>query len=202
MDLLPIQRAIVSVTDKTGVVSMASFLDRRGVELVSTGGTRRVLAEAGLSVTPVSDVTSFPEILGGRVKTLHPAIHGGVLADKDDPAHLATLEEQGLAPFDLVAVNLYDFASAKAKGLDLRGLVEEIDIGGPTLLRAAAKNLHSVVVLPAPAHYGRLQEEMEVHGGKVGLEFRREMAALTFDLVSRYDRMIADTLAARAGREG
>jgi phosphoribosylaminoimidazolecarboxamide formyltransferase/IMP cyclohydrolase len=194
MDLLPIQRAILSATDKTGLTSLAGYLDSRGVELVSTGGTMRAVADAGLPATSVSDVTRFPEIMGGRVKTLHPAIHAGVLADKDDPEHLATLGELGLKTVDLVVVNLYDFASARDKNLDLRGLVEEVDIGGPTLLRAAAKNLHSVAVLPSPAHYGRLQEEMEANNGRVGLDFRLEMAALTFDLVSRYDRMIAETL--------
>jgi phosphoribosylaminoimidazolecarboxamide formyltransferase/IMP cyclohydrolase len=195
MDLLPIKRAIVSVTDKSGVVELASFLVDHGAQIVSTGGTMRALSDAGLPVTPVSDVTNFPEILGGRVKTLHPSIHAGVLADKDNPDHLSTLAEHGLEPFDLVLVNLYDFASAKAKGLDLRGMIEEIDIGGPTLLRASAKNLHSVAVIPDPAEYGRLRQEMQANGGKVGLEFRLEMAAKTFDLVSRYDRMIADTLA-------
>jgi phosphoribosylaminoimidazolecarboxamide formyltransferase/IMP cyclohydrolase len=195
MDFLPIKRAIVSVTDKSGVVELASFLVDQGAQIVSTGGTMRALSDAGVPVTPVSDVTKFPEILGGRVKTLHPAIHAGVLADKDNPDHLATLAEHGLEPFDLVLVNLYDFASAKAKGLDLRGLIEQIDIGGPTLLRASAKNLHSVAVVPDPAEYDRLRQEMQANGGKVGLEFRLEMAAKTFDLVSRYDRMISDTLA-------
>lgn len=194
MDKLPIRRALVSVTDKTGLADFASFLVGGGVELVSTGGTMRLLAEAGLPVTAVSAVTGFPEILGGRVKTLHPAIHGGVLADKDDPAHLQTLSQHGIRAFDMVCVNLYDFASAVAKGLDLKAAVEEIDIGGPTLLRAAAKNFHSMLVVPGPEHYPAIRSELEAGGFAVGLELRRKLAAETFGRVSRYDAMIADYL--------
>lgn len=198
MDLLPIRRALLSATDKGGLVEFAGFLAENGVELVSTGGTYKTLEAAGLTVTPVSRVTGFPEILGGRVKTLHPHIHGGILADKDDPAHMDTLKELGIVPFDLICVNLYDFASAVAKGLDLRGAVEEIDIGGPCMLRASAKNFHSVLVLPSPAHYARAMEEMRANAMGVTLDFRREMAALTFDATSKYDRMISDYLSGTA----
>jgi phosphoribosylaminoimidazolecarboxamide formyltransferase/IMP cyclohydrolase len=197
MQLLPIRRAILSVTDKSGLTEFAAFLAENRVELVSTGGTKAKIAEAGLPVTSVSDVTGFPEILGGRVKTLHPFVHGGVLADKDNPEHLATLEEHGIKPFDMICVNLYDFAKAAAKGLDLKAAVEEIDIGGPTMLRAAAKNFHSILVVPSPGHYGRIMDEMRANGGKVGLELRRELAAETFGLVSGYDSMIAKYLASR-----
>ena len=148
MDMLPIRRAILSVTDKTGLVEFATFLSQNGVELVSTGGTMKALQAAGLPVTAVSDVTGFPEILGGRVKTLHPKIHGGILANKDIPEHMATLEEKEIKPFDLVCVNLYDFAGAVERKLSLEQAVEEIDIGGPCMIRAAAKNFHSILVLP------------------------------------------------------
>lgn len=194
MQSLPIHRAILSVTDKTDLVAFASFLAGKGVTLVSTGGTEKAIAAAGLPVTPVSAVTGFPEILNGRVKTLHPYIHGPLLADKDNPEHLATLTGLGLAPFDLVCVNLYDFATAAAKGLSLKAAVEEIDIGGPTMLRAAAKNFHSVLVVPAVQHYTRIMDELAANDGSVGLDLRRELAAETFARVSAYDAMIADYL--------
>jgi len=197
MDMLPVSRALVSVTDKSGLAEFASFLAQGGVELVSTGGTSKAMQAAGLAVTSVSDVTGFPEILGGRVKTLHPRIHGGLLADKDDPAHLETLESHAIEPFDLVCVNLYDFASAVRGQADLKAAVEQIDIGGPTLLRAAAKNFHSVLVVPDPLHYPRVMAELKKNGFKVGLELRRELAAETFRRVSEYDAMIAGYLVNR-----
>ncbi|MGE4553478.1 MAG: IMP cyclohydrolase [Desulfovibrionaceae bacterium] len=196
MELLPIRRALLSVTDKSGLVDFATYLTSLGVELVSTGGTRRMLADAGLAVTAVSEVTGFPEILGGRVKTLHPHIHAGVLADKDDPAHMETLRSLSIKPFDLVCVNLYDFASAAAKNLGLKDAVEQIDIGGPTLLRASAKNFHSILVVPSPSHYAAVRQELAANGGRVALELRRRMAVETFRATSRYDAMIADYLAA------
>ena len=194
MDLLPIKRALLSATDKSGLVEFATFLSENGVELVSTGGTQRMLSDAGLKVTPVSQVTGFPEILGGRVKTLHPHIHGGILADKDDASHMTTLKELGITPFDLIVVNLYNFEDAAAKGLDLRGAVEEIDIGGPCMLRATAKNFHSMLVLPDPADYKEAMEEMESGEMKVSLDFRRRMAVKTFTRTSEYDGMIAGYL--------
>ena len=160
MENLPIRRAILSVTDKSGLVDLATFLTSRGVELVSTGGTQKALEAAGLPVTAVSTVTGFPEILGGRVKTLHPKIHAGILASKDDPAHMQTLTEKGIRPFDLVCVNLYDFAGAVERNLSLEDAVEEIDIGGPCMLRAAAKNFHSVLVLSSPQWYGAAMDEL------------------------------------------
>lgn len=195
MDLLPVKRALLSVTDKSLLVEFATFLAQNQVELVSTGGTRRMLAEAGLPVTSVSDVTGFPEILGGRVKTLHPNVHGGVLADKDNPEHLETLEKHGIKPFDLICVNLYNFAEAAKKELDLKQAVEEIDIGGPTMLRAAAKNFHSILVVPGVSHYAAIMDEMRENKGKVSLERRRRLAAETFGMVSEYDRMISEYLA-------
>ncbi|AMK11158.1 MAG: IMP cyclohydrolase [Pseudodesulfovibrio sp.] len=193
MNLLPVKRAILSVTDKTGLAEFGKFLVDQGCELVSTGGTKKMLQEAGLPVTSVSDVTDFPEILGGRVKTLHPHIHGGILADKDDEAHMETLRDFGIEPFDLICVNLYNFADAVAKGLDLKAAVEQIDIGGPTMLRATAKNFHSICVVPDPQYYATVQKEIEEHGG-LTLEFRKEMATLTFRLTSEYDAMITKYL--------
>lgn len=197
MDMLPVGRALLSVTDKSGLAGFAAFLAQGGVELVSTGGTKKAMEAAGLAVTSVSAVTGFPEILGGRVKTLHPHIHGGVLADKDDPSHLETLAKHGIKAFDLVCVNLYDFASAVREHADLKAAVEQIDIGGPTLLRATAKNFHSMLVIPDPLHYPRVMAELKANGFKVSLQLRRELAAETFRRVSEYDAMIADYLSSR-----
>ena len=193
MDKLPIRRAILSVTDKTGLTDFARFLVDHKVELVSTGGTQKTLEKAGIPVTAVSDVTHFPEILGGRVKTLHPHIHAGILANKDKEDHLATLKELGIAPFDLVCVNLYDFAGAVERNLSLEQAVEEIDIGGPCMLRAAAKNFHSVLVVPSPEWYPAVEEELS-HDGTVSLEFRQKLASRAFDATSRYDALITSYL--------
>ena len=196
MQLLPIRQALLSVTDKTGLRDFAAFLHQGGVQLVSTGGTRKVLLQAGLPVRSVSELTGFPEILNGRVKTLHPHIHGPLLADKDDPAHMQTLAERNLAPLDLICVNLYDFASALEQRLDIRSCVEQIDIGGPTMLRAAAKNFHSVLVIPEPKFYPRVMDELASRNYHVTLELRREAAVTTFQLTSSYDAMIAEYLSA------
>jgi len=197
MKSLQIKRAILSVTDKSGLVEFARFLHEGGVELVSTGGTRKKLAEAGLPVTSVSDVTGFPEIMGGRVKTLHPHVHAGILADKDNPEHMESLVEHGIEPFDMICVNLYDFARAAREGVGLRQAVEQIDIGGPTMLRAAAKNFHSILVVPTVEAYPEVRQELAAKNFSVGLELRLKMAIHTFDLVSRYDAMIAEYLASR-----
>lgn len=194
MDILPIQRAILSVTDKSGLIEFATFLADSGVELVSTGGTRKILAGAGLAVVAVSEITGFPEILDGRVKTLHPRIHAGILARKDDPLHLQTLADLDIKPFDLVCVNLYDFSAAVERNLSLEQAVDEIDIGGPCLLRAAAKNFHSVLVLPDPRWYPVAQQELGEHGMGATLEFRQAMASRAFDATSRYDALIASYL--------
>ncbi len=197
MELLPVRRALLSVTDKSGLVEFATALQQRGIELVSTGGTKRVLQEAGLQVVGVSEVTGFPEILGGRVKTLHPRIHAGILADKDNPEHVQKLQELQIPPFELVCVNLYDFAKAQKQGLALKDAVEQIDIGGPTLLRAAAKNYHSMVVTPDTQAYAPVLQDLERNQGAVALGLRRQLAAATFAAVSRYDAMIADYLQQR-----
>jgi len=191
MEMLPIRRAILSVTDKTGLADFAVFLAGNGVDLVSTGGTCKMLQDAGITVTQVSDVTGFPEIMGGRVKTLHPAIHSGILADKDNAEHLQTLEAHGIKAFDLVCVNLYNFAEAAAKQADLRSAIEEIDIGGPCMLRASAKNYHSVMVVPAPSFYPRIRKVLEENDMRVPLNLRLELAAAAFATTSAYDSMIA-----------
>ena len=193
MDILPIRRAILSVTDKSGLVEFATFLTSRGVELISTGGTQKALEAAGLPVTAVSTVTGFPEILGGRVKTLHPKIHAGILANKDEPTHMQTLADKGIRPFDLVCVNLYDFAGAVERHLSLEQAVEEIDIGGPCMLRAAAKNFHSILVLPSPQWYTAAMEELE-KDTTVGLEFRQVMASRAVEATSRYEALITSYL--------
>ncbi|GAB7024296.1 IMP cyclohydrolase [Salidesulfovibrio brasiliensis] len=192
MDLLQVKRAILSVTDKTGLVEFATFLSENGVELVSTGGTKKKLADEGLPVTSVSEVTNFPEIMGGRVKTLHPNVHAGILADKDNADHMRTLADLDIQPFDLICVNLYNFAEAAKKGLPLRDAVEQIDIGGPCMLRATAKNFHSIAVVPGPQHYDRVTEELKQGGLTLGL--RKELATETFRLTSEYDGMIAEYL--------
>ncbi len=190
MDLLPIHRAILSVTDKTGLVEFAKFLVDNGVELVSTGGTMKCLKEGGLPVKAVSDVTGFPEILGGRVKTLHPMIHGGILCNKDLPEQLETVKKMGITPVDLVCVNLYNFAGAVSRHLSLEQAVEEIDIGGPCMLRAAAKNYQSVLVVPGVEWYEPAMEDLKEHNMCSSLEFRQLMASRTFDATSRYDALI------------
>lgn len=194
MDLLPIRRAILSVTDKSGLAEFASFLHANGVELVSTGGTKKAMTDAGLPVTAVDQVTGFPEMLGGRVKTLHPNIHAGILADKDNPEHIETLTKFGLKPFDLICVNLYDFAKAAQAKASLKDAVEQIDIGGPTMLRASAKNFHSILVVPSPAHYGRITETLKANAMQAPLKLRHEMAVETFKATSAYDAMITSYL--------
>lgn len=190
-----IRRALLSVTDKTGLVDFAAFLAQGGVELISTGGTAKMLAEAGLPVTSVDKVTGFPEILGGRVKTLHPKIHGGILADRDLPEHMGVLDEHDIAPIDLVCVNLYTFSKAVAEGMGLKDAVELIDIGGPAMLRASAKNFHGVLVVPGTSFYNEIQADLSANDFMPSLPLRRKTAAATFKAVSEYDAMIAKYLA-------
>lgn len=194
MNLLKIRRALLSVTDKKGLDVFARFLVKNGVEIVSTGGTARFLQEADIPVTQIDEVTGFPEILGGRVKTLHPKVHGGILADKGNPSHLQTIAEHGIKAFDLVCVNLYDFKGALDKKLDVLATIEEIDIGGPCLLRASAKNHHSVLVLPSTEFYQEAKAEMEKNDMMVALQLRCKTAAAAFALTSSYDAAIASWL--------
>ena len=181
--------ALISVHDKTGVVEFAEHLVGLGHDLISTGGTLATLREAGLSVRPVPDVTGFPGMLDGRVKTLHPAIHGGILARRDIPAHQQQLDDLGFDPIDIVVVNLYPFASTLAQGLDHESLVEQIDIGGPTLIRSAAKNIANVVVVVDPRDYDQMQTAL--HANTLDIEFRNRLAAKAFAHTAGYDALIA-----------
>ena len=186
-------RALVSVSDKTGLLAFVQGLVDLGWEIVATGGTQKLLVSEGVKTIGISEVTGFPEILDGRVKTLHPKIHAGILANKDNPEHMETLREKGIRPFDLVCVNLYDFAGAVERKLSLEQAVEEIDIGGPCMLRAAAKNFHSVLVLPSPQWYQAATDEMR-ENGTVSLQFRQAMASRAFEATSRYDALITSYL--------
>ena len=188
----PIRRALVSVADKTGIVAFARALAARGVALISSAGTARFLAEAGLAVTEVAEVTGFPEMLDGRVKTLHPAIHAGVLAHRDRTDHMAALAERGIAPIDLVVCNLYPFADTVASGASPEDCIDNIDIGGVALIRSAAKNYDAVTVVTDPADYDRVLAELTKGGGMVGVAMRRELARKAFTLTAAYDAAIAD----------
>ncbi len=189
-----VQRALISVSDKRGVAELGQALAELGVEILSTGGTAKLLREAAVQVRDVSEATGFPEMLGGRVKTLHPKIHGGILARRDEPEHLAALEKHGIQLIDLVVVNLYPFAQAAAHAeAGAEELIEEIDIGGPTLIRAAAKNCHSVTVVTSPDDYPMVIEELRQHHG-VTLASRVRLARKAFALTAGYDSLIARTL--------
>jgi len=195
--LRPIARALLSVSDKTGLVPFAQALAGRGVELLSTGGTAKALAEAGLKIVEVADVTGFPEMLDGRVKTLHPAIHGGLLARRDRPEHEAALARHGIRPIDLLAVNLYPFAATVARGAPDEECVENIDIGGPALIRAAAKNHQDVTVVTDPDDYGTVLEEMARTNGATSMALRRRLAGLAYARTAAYDAAIAAWFAAQ-----
>jgi phosphoribosylaminoimidazolecarboxamide formyltransferase/IMP cyclohydrolase len=199
-DIVPVRRALLSVSDKTGLVELARALVERGVHLLASGGTFAELTRAGLPVTEVSAYTGQPEILGGRVKTLHPKLHGGILARRDVPGDLEALAAQGIEPIDLVVVNLYPFEQTIAReGVGFEEAVENIDIGGPSLLRGAAKNHEHVAVLTAPDQYPRLIAELRERGGTT-LALRRELAAAVFERTARYDRAIAGYLARSIGQ--
>ncbi len=194
-----IRRALLSVSDKTGLVDLAQELTGLGVELVSTGGTRKILMEAGLAVRDISEVTGFPEMLDGRVKTLHPHIHAGILAVRDNPQHQTALDQHGIAPIDLVVCNLYPFEATVARpGSTSEEIIENIDIGGPTLVRAAAKNFHDVAVLTAPDQYAALLEELKQSQGVLTLGTRRRLAAEAFARIAAYDQAISAWFAASA----
>ena len=197
----PIARALISVSDKTGLAEFASSLARHGVAILSTGGTARALREAGVAVTDVSDHTGFPEIMDGRVKTLHPAIHGGILARRDDARHRTAMEAHGIAGIDLVVVNLYPFEEAVRDGAGLDTCIETIDIGGPAMIRAAAKNHEDVTVVVQPSDYAAVMEEIEELGRTTSLALRRRLAATAFACTAAYDAAIARHLAAEAGND-
>ena len=186
-----IERALISLTDKSGIESFAEELQKMGVEILSTGGTAKKLRESGVAVKDVSEFTGFPEMLDGRVKTLHPKVHGGILAQKTNPEHLSQMEKHGLKPIDLIAVNLYAFEKTVSKpGCTLAEAIENIDIGGPTMLRAAAKNYRDVTVLVDPADYPQVLAEMRANGNTT-LRTRFRLARKVFALTSRYDTAIS-----------
>ena len=190
-----VQRALISVSDKTGIADFARALSARGVEILSTGGTFRTLAEAGVRAREVSDYTGFPEMLDGRLKTLHPKVHGGLLGLRDEAAHRASMKEHGIAPIDLAVVNLYPFEATVARpGVRREEAVEQIDIGGPAMLRSAAKNHRFVGVVTDPGDYARVLAELEANGGALGLALRRELAQKAFALTAAYDACISSWL--------
>ena len=195
----PIRRALISVSDKEGLVRLAQGLATQGVALVSTGGSARTLIEAGLPVTEVAALTGFPEMLDGRVKTLHPAVHGGLLARRDRPDHLATLAAHGIAEIDLLICNLYPFAATVASGVGREECIENIDIGGVALIRAAAKNHEFVTVVTDPADYDGLLGEIVSSGGAVSLDTRRRLARKAYGLTAAYDAAIAAWFAREEG---
>ncbi len=196
-----IQRALLSVSDKQGLEVFARQLAQLGVELLATGGTHELLRKSGISAREVAEHTGFPEMLGGRVKTLHPAIHGGILALRDDPAHRAALERAGIAPIDLVVVNLYPFEqTSERSGAARAEIIEQIDIGGPSMVRSAAKNHRHVTVVVDPADYGRVLDEMQRLGG-TSEALRRELAHKAFALTARYDAAISGWFLAEERRE-
>jgi phosphoribosylaminoimidazolecarboxamide formyltransferase/IMP cyclohydrolase len=190
-----IQRVLISVTDKAGVAEFARGLHQLGVEIISTGGTAQTLRQAGLPVRDVSEVTGFPEMLGGRVKTTHPRILGGILAIRSDPEHQQALATHGIPGIDMVVVNLYAFEKAAAReGASLQELIENIDIGGPTLIRAAAKNYQDVAVVVSPADYPGILQELQASGGELSEETRWRLALKAFRLTADYDRVISARL--------
>jgi phosphoribosylaminoimidazolecarboxamide formyltransferase / IMP cyclohydrolase len=192
-DLYPIRRALLSVFDKTGLVEFAQRLVEHNVTLISTGGTARTIRDAGLPVTDVSELTNFPEILDGRVKSLHPAVHGGLLARRNDPEDLAALAGQRIEPIDLVVVNLYPFRQTVAReGITEAEAIENIDIGGPAMIRAAAKNFYFVSVVTSAEDYLPVADELDASGGKLSLKTRRRLAQRAFETTARYDRAISD----------
>jgi phosphoribosylaminoimidazolecarboxamide formyltransferase/IMP cyclohydrolase len=190
-DLVPVHRALLSVSDKTGLADLSAALSARGVELVSTGGTARAIAEAGIAVRDVSDLTGFPEIMDGRVKTLHPVVHGALLGVRDDPEHAAAMAEHAIAPIDLVVVNLYPFEAVRHSGADYASIVENIDIGGPAMVRASAKNHAYVAIVTEPSDYPRVLAVLEEHDGALPYWLRQELAAKAFARTAAYDAAIS-----------
>ncbi|WP_025948709.1 bifunctional phosphoribosylaminoimidazolecarboxamide formyltransferase/IMP cyclohydrolase [Geobacillus thermocatenulatus] len=198
---MAVKRALISVSNKEGIIPFAKQLAELGIDIISTGGTKRALEEAGVPVISISDVTGFPEILDGRVKTLHPAIHGGILAVRSDERHQAALEEHGIRPIDLVVVNLYPFQQTIAKpNVTLAEAIENIDIGGPTMVRAAAKNYADVAIVVDPADYPMVIEELKTTGS-IQAKTRQQLAAKAFRHTAAYDAMIAEYLTGLTGEE-
>lgn len=192
---MKIKRALISVSDKTGIVEFAKELINFGVEIISTGGTAKTLSQAGINVIGISDITKFPEMMDGRVKTLHPAIHGALLAVRDNPEHMKQIEKQGIVPIDMVVVNLYPFVKTVAKpDVTIDEAIENIDIGGPSMIRSAAKNFKGVVVVVSPSFYEGIIEEMKKNDGSISLDTRKKLAISAFQHTSEYDTAIYNYL--------
>jgi len=195
----PIARALISVSDKTGLIDLAHFLTGRGIELLSTGGSAKTLRDAGIAVRDVADYTKFPEMLDGRVKTLHPLVHGGILGRRDLDDHRAAMQAHGIAPIDVIVVNLYPFEATVANGAAFPACIENIDIGGPAMVRSAAKNHAFVTVVVDPADYAALRHEIESHHGATSEPFRRRLAAKAYAHTAGYDAAIANWFAGQLG---
>src|SRR5687767_12058091 len=198
-DLVPVKRALISVSDKTGLLEFARALHEEfKVELISTGGTAKFLRDAGLPVTDVSQVTGFPEMMDGRVKTLHPKIHGGLLGLRDNPEHVRAMKEHGIQPIDLVCINLYPFEQTISKpNVAFEEAIENIDIGGPSMIRSAAKNHRSVLVVASPERYDKVLGDLREHNGSTCGKHRLKMAQRAFATTSAYDARISEYLAAQ-----
>lgn len=199
--LVRVERALLSVSDKIGLIPFAQRLHAHGVELVSTGGTAKALHEAGLPVRDVSELTGFPEMMDGRLKTLHPKVHGGLLAIRGNPEHEASMLSHGIAGIDLLVVNLYPFEETVARGADFETVIENIDIGGPAMIRGASKNHEHVAVVVDVADYDRVLNEMDVHGGRTGLALRRRLAAKAYARTGAYDAAISGWFTEQLGEE-
>jgi len=190
-----IKRVLISVSDKTGVADFAKSLSAFGVEFLSTGGTAKMLRDEGLTVTDVSEYTGFPEMMDGRVKTLHPKVHGAFLALRDKQEHIDSMKEHGIIPIDMVIINLYPFKKTIEKpGVSLEEAIENIDIGGPAMLRSSAKNYRSVTVITDPADYSSVLSEMSSNAGSVSIETNKRLAVKVYKLTSEYDSMITNYL--------
>ncbi|MDE3081464.1 MAG: bifunctional phosphoribosylaminoimidazolecarboxamide formyltransferase/IMP cyclohydrolase, partial [Paracoccaceae bacterium] len=198
-DLLPIRRALISVSDKTGMLDFARALNARGVEILSTGGSATEMRKVGIPVRDVSELTEFPEMMDGRVKTLHPRVHGGLLALRDNAAHLEAMETHGIQPIDLLVVNLYPFEATVAKGADYETCIENIDIGGPAMIRAAAKNHGFVTVVTDVADYAGLLEELNANDDRVSYAFRQKMAQIAYARTAAYDAAVSTWMAGALG---
>ncbi|USG61290.1 bifunctional phosphoribosylaminoimidazolecarboxamide formyltransferase/IMP cyclohydrolase [Sneathiella marina] len=198
-DLQPVKRALISVSDKAGLIDLGNALIAQNIEILSTGGSAKMLQDAGISVTEVADHTHFPEMMDGRVKTLHPKIHGGILGLRDNDDHMAAMDQHDIGPIDLVVVNLYPFEETVAKGADFHTCIENIDIGGPAMIRSAAKNYGFVNVVVDSEDYGPVVEELMAHNGKTSIELRKRLAAKAYARTGAYDAAISSWYATQLG---
>src|SRR5215211_143776 len=195
-DLRPIRRALISVSDKTGIADFARELTRFEVEIISTGGTAKALRDAGLNVRDISEITGFPEMMDGRVKTLHPRVHGGLLAIRDNEEHVAAMQQHEIEPIDMVVVNLYPFAETiRRQGVTREEAIEQIDIGGPAMIRSAAKNARDVAVVTSPAQYEYVVNELNQHNGALSIKTRNCLAQKAFEHTAQYDITVSSYLA-------